>query len=279
MLIYIPCGHIAELDDLDANFCQYDGEKVTGIEWKGKSWNENLPEAGILHWLAQSQRREKVPLDSSEGVGLIAFEYAWKVFNQIYDSFGPPRSKAMGKMNRCLREYLDANEFVRRNDELLNKLCHYLLKDDDNLNEEFERIVIAFDCEPEERERILNKVKGNCQVIRSSIKSGDSFVVVLEMVRALYALRNARIHGHRETVSGFRPRQGPPPKPPQPSNEFITILSLMRGLDVSLLAGKLRIPEMDINELIMSRTLQLMREIRKSFHRVEGIDRVTFTGE
>jgi hypothetical protein len=280
MLIFIPCRHEAELSELDANFCPLGGEEVIGFEWQGKSWNEQLPDAVILHWLAQSERREQVPLDSSEGVGLIAFEYAWKAFNQLYDGFGDSEATALAKVKLCLREYLDAGDFVQRNHELLNRLCHYVLKDDDKLNEEFEKIVVGFPYEPEERiRRILKRVNGGCKQLRSAMRSGYSFTVVQEMVRVLYALRNARIHGHYEAVSMEVPRHGPPLRRPLPTDEFKTILWLLRRLDVSLLAGKLKIPETNIRELVMSRTLQLISEIRKAIYRVEGVDRVTFATE
>jgi hypothetical protein len=116
----------------------------------------------------------------------------------------------------------------------ISKLCHYVLNDDNELREEFEKIVIGFPDEPEDRvKRILKKVTGSCKQIRSAMKSGNSFGAVLEMARSLYALRNTRIHGHYEAVSIHVPRQGPPARGPLPTNEFKTILLLLRELDVS----------------------------------------------
>lgn len=280
MLILLPCGHEAELNELDWQFCMEHGEPVTGFRWQGKSWHPALPDAIVLHWLAQSERRENFPLDSSEGVGLAAFEYAWKAFNQLYDGFGNPDATGMARVRLCLRAYLDASAFVRDHKESLSELCHYVLNDDQKLKDEFKKIVIAFPGEPEQRiQRILKKAASCCKQIRSAMKSGNPYPAVEEMSRVLYALRNARIHGHYEAASIRVPRQGHPVPGSPPTDKFKTILFLLRELDVSLLAGKLKVPETDIRELVTSRTLQLVQEIRNCMNRVEVIDRVTFTIE
>jgi hypothetical protein len=60
----------------------------------------------------------------------------------MYEPFGE-KLKAMQKVDLCLRQYINANEFVERHTESLSALCHYVLKDDEKLADVFRKVVIA----------------------------------------------------------------------------------------------------------------------------------------
>jgi hypothetical protein len=70
----------------DGTHCMNCGELLlNNVKWKGAVWDPSTPEATNINWLAQAQRRLDFPIDSTERTPMVALEYVWKVFNNLYD--------------------------------------------------------------------------------------------------------------------------------------------------------------------------------------------------
>ena len=131
-----------------------------------------------INWLAQCKRRMYYPIDHSEKVGLSAFEYGWKCFNNIYAEFksNPDRQK----MYDCLEKYLDHEEFFQKNKKDLKRFCeidHKLYIEDENYNS-------------------LNpKLSLQVTELHKSILDCNYTETTKRLVDCLYIVRNARVHG------------------------------------------------------------------------------------
>jgi hypothetical protein len=80
MLICERCGETSNSDD---NFCMSCGRDLS----LKAEWTREVAEANSIHWLAQCQRRLFSPIDESEEVPFVAFEYGWKALNRLSTSF------------------------------------------------------------------------------------------------------------------------------------------------------------------------------------------------
>src|SRR5678816_3802810 len=78
------CGHKVDKDD---NYCWVCGHNLLRNELP---WTEEVEEANNLHWLAQIQRRLVLPTDSTEKRPFLAFEYGWKVLENLHNSLSIP---------------------------------------------------------------------------------------------------------------------------------------------------------------------------------------------
>jgi hypothetical protein len=251
----IPCDCETGFGSVPGEFCVDCGTQIQRVIWTGEVWTPSHPDATVLNWLAQCERRMCFPVDSTEDAGFAGFEYAWKVFNHLYQPCGKANDGAMQKARFCLQEYLNAEEFADRERHSINSLCHYVLHDDPEYMEDT-RITIDLPEQDDDRTRtILRRATNHCKHVRKALKSRKHIDALVGTVRTLYELRNARIHG--DIIAGTE-KVG---KPRVSSVEFGTVLGLLVNLDIAVLAGKSRAPQETIRDLITSRTLQLVREI------------------
>jgi hypothetical protein len=130
-----------------------------------------------INWLAQCKRRMYYPIDHSDKVGLSAFEYGWKSFNNIFDEFSGTAKK---KMYDCLDRYLDFDDFFQNHQQDLEKFCsidHKIYMEDKDYNS-------------------LNpKLSIQVKELQKSILAFNHYETPKRLVDCLYTVRNARIHG------------------------------------------------------------------------------------
>ena len=100
MLICERCGETSNSDD---NFCLSCGRDLS----LKAEWTREVAEANNIHWLAQCQRRLFSPIDESEEVPFVAFEYGWKALNSAVQPAFDTESTNKGRKSQrpeCKRE-------------------------------------------------------------------------------------------------------------------------------------------------------------------------------
>lgn len=131
-----------------------------------------------INWLTQCKRRFKYPIDQSDRVGLTAFEYGWKSFNNLYSEFKKGYDRQ--KMEQCIKKYIDTEDYVSlyKNDIIrFCKVDHHIYLSDDQY------------------ESLNHKLSKHVFNLKNALESGNSSQVIYSLVDCLYVIRNARVHG------------------------------------------------------------------------------------
>lgn len=170
-----------------------------------------------INWLAQCQRRLKYPIDQSDRVGLTAFEYGWKSFNNIYSEFNERKDKE--KMQSCIKKYIDPQSYVATYRKDLHGFC------------QIDHKIYLTD----EQYKSLNpKLSKSVSKIRDNLVNGKYAETVNYLVDCLYIIRNARIHGALGTGKIY----------------FTFLPKAIYSLNIEILSSKLTIPINDIESEI-----------------------------
>lgn len=178
-------------------------------------------------------------------MGLSAFEYCWKVFNALYTPLSGRNAKE--RMFKYLDLYLDKADYMKNAQRTMHSLCNCLLTADYSIDS---------DCPTHLFSKALQDAKKHCQNLKVALKTSDEVQGPRNLVSALYALRNARVHGERELCTTKVADV-------QSGQRFITILpeSLLE-LCIYLLSGKTEQSRECIEDIITTRRLQLIDEIK-----------------
>jgi hypothetical protein len=183
-----------------------------------------------INWLAQCKRRIYYPIDHSERVGLSAFEYGWKSFNNIYDEF--KSGSAKNRMYECLDRYLDSDEFFKNHQHDLEKFCtidHRIYVQDENYNS-------------------LNpKLSSQVEELQKSILACNHIETPKKLIDCLYTIRNARIHGSFGTGKVY----------------FSYLPKSIFSLNIYILSTKLNISKIQLLKEIERKTKEIKSNITR----------------
>lgn len=265
--------HKQEEGDLYCIACGYDLERKL-------EWTPDVEEANNLHWLAQAQRRLVLPIESTEYIPFLSFEYSWKVLNRLYNSipipkvFDPEKGKNRERNAQekilYLIHHVDATKtIIDRNEARIGKLCDCVLEIPDRNYFTGKRGYVDFDdASPEQAADLRKCAIDQCQTLMDAVLKKDYEEGTTALIKALYSVRNARVH-----ANVFIPEKAPLGGSSESSRrarkasnqkhdyEINTIAELMLSVCKILLAAKTSQPVDHIDDLVISRTSQIAREI------------------
>jgi hypothetical protein len=244
-----------------------------------RQWTDTVPESKSLHWLAQAQRRLVMPIEPTEEIPFLAFEYAWKVVNRLYNSLSIPkvlipetgkeRDATAKESTLHLFKELDATSKVIEENRLdIRKLCDCVLEVSDPEYLPGKRGFITFDeSPPEEAGELRKSAVEKCERLAKAVTASNYEEASEALVETLLSVRNARVHaaflkpGARSNVGGepvtVRTTVG------RRDYEIQIVAKILLSIGKILISKKTSRPLTEITELVDSRTCQLLKEIYK----------------
>jgi hypothetical protein len=236
-----------------------------------REWRQEHSEAENIHWLAQARRRLVLPVESTEEVAFVSFEYCWKVINRLYNFLDVPRIRTSKGREReptqaekvlyLFRHYQVTDEIIRTNQSTILKLCDCVLSEQITCN----------DIPPEEQEDFRASARKICEKLKASLTESKYDDAATTLVDALVQVRNARVHASITSPTdlpvggapgsgtrGWRAEAELPPIRPRPGDhydyEIKTVAEIALSIGEILLRKK---TQDDIDDLIWSRVIQL----------------------
>jgi hypothetical protein len=266
-------------------------------------WTPTIDEANNIHWLAQSKRRLEVPIESTEDISFLAFEYAWKVINHLYNALAIPKihDPATGKNREptakesvlhLFKRYDVANAILELNRDLIKGLCDCVLQVSDHAYYGDIRGYVKFDNSVQKNlPEIRQKATEQCNELAKSLDTGDDSLAIERLIDVLLSIRNARVHAS-VMKTATKPPVGGSPQSSRRSRgtgitddtgkrhdyEIYTVAEIIRSMGEIVISAKIDKPLKDIQEWVRSRVGQLACEI---YERVQswGPDLSRITGK
>jgi hypothetical protein len=284
------CGTEVLADD---NFCFVCGDDLQlQVNDAGPLWTASIEEAACFHWLAQCQRRLRFPIDTTEEIPYVAFEYGWKVVNRLYNQLKVPKQtdpqtgkkrKATAKESLVyLLEHFGVTErVVDENRDRIERLCDCVLETPDPERMQEKRGYLTFDDTSEEGMEDENPEDKNpeeskataiavCTALRDALKTNDRANVANALAGTLLSVRNARVHATISKPTERRLgtssdsvrilRHGPNDRSDYEINETAQI---QLSVGKILLGAKTHRPPEDVENVVRSRVKQIKDEIQE----------------
>jgi hypothetical protein len=285
----------------DDNWCFYCGWNLwLQTDHLRLQWTPTIDEANNIHWLAQSKRRLEVPIESTEEIPFLAFEYAWKVINRLHNALTIPKTHdpATGKNREptakesvlyLFEHYHVSNRILDLNRDLIKRLCDCVLEVSDHAYYGDKRGYMIFDDSSQEsRPEIREKATEQCKQLAESIDSGDESVAIERLIEVLLGIRNARVHASMIKTAAKLPVGGISesrrisvetritdageielmktedklvPNIERHDYEIYTVAEILLSIAEIVISAKSGKPLEDIQEWVRSRVGQLAREI------------------
>jgi hypothetical protein len=150
------CGAELEPDDVACPVCSAALDLQLHIDESRPKWSEKIDEYVCSHWLAQSQRRLTFPVDETEEIPYVAFEYGWKVVNRLYNELKVPkqidpktgkkrRPTAKESMVYLLQHFGVTDAIIDENRGYIEGLCDCVLETPDPTRMQGKRGSVTFD--------------------------------------------------------------------------------------------------------------------------------------
>ncbi len=148
-------------------------------------WSPSVAESNNIHWLAQAQRRLVLPIESTEEVPFLAFEYAWKVINGLYNSVPVPKilvsesgktreATAKESVLYLLRHFDVTREVLEVNRELIQTLCDCVLETPDPAYFGDRRGSVTFaDVSPGELTELRENATEKCKKLATAVAADN----------------------------------------------------------------------------------------------------------
>jgi hypothetical protein len=250
-------------------------------------WDREIKEANNIHWLAQCQRRLFFPIDESEQVPFVAFEYGWKVLNRLYSELSIPKlitenGKARNRNTKesllyMFEHYGVTQPIIVKNCHLIKRLCDCVLG---------ERGHLTFEDESEEGAVVLRtSAMEKCRVLVTAIEEKDYSGAMSGLVETLLSVRNARVHAdisvpHNlpaggESMSAVRTR-GKADSMHRHDEEVHVVAEIVLAIGTTMIAAKTEQQYDVIQEYVDSRVQQIRKQIAE---KVRAWSKVAAQGE
>jgi hypothetical protein len=214
-------------------------------------WNPHVPQAYVLHWMAQCHRKLHYPLDESERGRWPAFDYAWRTFNYLYNQITPGTSRDMARIRASL-EQTDTELLLIRLREIAARFAKGTS----------DPAVDRFALLDSESDHVLAITKLEKMLSTLGGENDQSRESVTQFIKEIYTARHARVHGHVQAGVSLHK-----------TTEEIVLLDWMiesiSDANKFLLVHLSDLKEPQINAYILSRVFQLLKQIAASMH---GID-------
>jgi hypothetical protein len=281
MLVCERCGEAFSPDDILCMNCGRD------LSLKAE-WTREVAEANNIHWLAQCQRRLFSPIDESEEVPFVAFEYGWKALNRLYNQLSIPKVVTEdGKVRErnakeCLlymfEHYGVTQQITVENLTSIKSLCDCVLEISDVGFLSGKRGHLTFDDESEaEASDLRASAIGKCSALITATEKDDYGRAVSALVESLLAVRNARVHASYRVPSKLpaggesdsvvrrsRKKDGDQPllaSIHRHDYEVHTVAEIVLAIGKIVIVAKTKQPFDYIEQLVDSRTGQIRRQI------------------
>jgi hypothetical protein len=284
----------------DDNFCHVCGDDLQSqlqVNESRPQWTDKIDEAVCFHWLAQCQRRLMFPVEATEEIPYVAFEYGWKVVNRLYNQLKVPKQidpktgkkrKATAKESLIyLLEHFGATSTViDENRGRIERLCDCVLEIPDPTRMSERRGFIAFDesfgeipedDSPDDKtaEESKTTAKAVCTGLRDALATDDRSNFANALADMLLSVRNARVHatlskptqrrlGNEDHASiRIKRRYGEDGMPiPDPSDyEINETAEIQLAIGKILLRAKTGQSPEDVENIVRSRVKQIKDEI------------------
>ena len=285
------CGTGVELDD---NFCFVCGDDLQlQVNDAGPLWTASIEEALCFHWLAQCQRRLRFPIDTTEEIPYVAFEYGWKVVNRLYNELKVPKQTdpVTGKKRKAtakesfvylLDRFGVTNGVIDENRNRIERLCDCVLETPDPARMQEKRGYITFDeasgdnpgdedqedKNPEESKATAVAV---CTALRDALMTNDSANTANALADMLLSVRNARVHAtipkpakrRLGTPGGHTVRLLMGGGDHRGDYEIDETAQIQLSIGQILLGAKTNRPPEDVQNIVNSRVKQIKDEIHE----------------
>lgn len=296
MLTCKNCGN--ESVQPEDNFCTACTRPILPkVRPGGTIWTVSLDEAVCFHWLAQCERRLTFPIESTEEMPYVAFEYGWKVINRFYNELelsestdpkaGKKQSLPVKKSFLHLLEKLEViDKVIDENRDLIAKLCDCVLETPDSERMKEKRGFITFDqSSVEDAKEAKVTAVAVCRALRVGLESNDSAKTAEALIGALISVRNARIHAtlpkpdtrhlgtSADSVRRLRHTSETHKSDDHSDYEINVTAVMLLSIGKILLSAKTKRNRDDVEDIIRSRMRQMMDEI------YERVSRWTWTLE
>ena len=147
-----------------------------------------------------------MPMEPTEEIPFLAFEYAWKVVNRLYNSLSIPkvRDQKTGKTRDAnakestlyLFEKYDATSaIIEANKKKIQELCDCVLEVSDRAKILGKRVYVVFEeAPPEEAMELRKSAIEKCERLARAVDVGNQRDASEALVESLLSVRNARVH-------------------------------------------------------------------------------------
>lgn len=264
----------------DDNFCVSCGANLyLQVNHLATHWNDGIDESITIHWLAQCQRRLLFPIEQTEEIPFVAFEYGWKVLNRIYDLADAPPSgsrfdgepRVVNRIISVLSSYELIGDTIDKNKDLILKLCDCVLEKRDEAFLGGTRGTITLEDAPASAQRVKNTATELCKTLETAVDGGEYEAAAIALLKILYGVRNVRVHAAlpKEAKSVLRQGDSVPRYRTQGAalrantQEVFFLTEIILSIGKALVGAKASLSQPELELLIRSRIGQLCKDITR----------------